>query len=219
MNLPVIKAEGDLSGVIYMVVVVLWVLGNLLSRSKKAKNRPRIPRPDESSTERELREFLETIQGKPQSEEDRHEDVPAAPVARTEPSPARPVVRVKERRQPKPMPVALPPPPPPRQQPVQAPSAKMPDVAVFGRAVITSSMGSSFAAVLRGRGNQIKLGEARVITLKQAMSMRNSLPTAPLLTRAELRDKRQLRKLMAARIILDSPKAFEVHDVPQAIRH
>ena len=215
-NVPIL-ADVDLSTLIYLIAVVIWVLGNVFKAKKKqgSPSRPqpsRPPRADESDAERELREFLETLAGGRPTEESGEQPQPVstpAPTLRRKPAkPAR----------------ATPSPPPPVRRPPATPDfVPEPDLVKIMKELADqqptrggTSMGTAFATALRSRGTQFKLPEVRLAAMKQATSGLHPIPATPLLQRRELASRTSLRKLVAAKIILGEPKAFERPDAAPA---
>ncbi len=215
MNQPIISAGIDFTTLIYIIVMVVWVFGKMLSKkNKKGNSRPGERRPPAgSSAEVELREFLERMSG--QREEPEEEEF-------VEVSPPQPVliVKRKETTQEDHYRTEEPSSPPP---PAYVPKPVMPDVQDEMKANVThrspAGMGAAFASALRSSGSQFKLTEANISILKQSMRSTHPQPLAPVVTRKELKSRKMFRKAMAAKIILGTPRAFETQDVPEAIRH
>jgi len=193
MNLPIKLDSNNLGTLIYIIVVALWVIGNVLSKSKKGKRRTSIPRPDESSTEKELREFLETISGKPtiQPEE----------VVKPPPKPAK--VRTRQ-------PINTAP------SPVRAPTASSSIVETTEAALPTHmrelSPISSFSKTLNSRGSQWKMPGLSMTALRYALSTNRPVPQVPILETKTMRNKNELRRLVSGKIILGPPRAFDPYD-------
>jgi len=195
MNLPVNLDANNLGTFIYIIMVVLWVVGNVLSKSKKGKKRSSIPRPDESSTEKELREFLETISGKPAA--DTQEMV----------KPQLKPVKVRPRPNPELTHIT---PPRPRVIP-ELTLENIPDV-VAPLPVLETAPVSSFSKTLSSRGSQWRMPGLSMTALRYALSTNRPIPITPLLDTNTLRDKNELRKIIGGKIILGPPRAFDPYD-------
>lgn len=202
MELPGILAEKDLGTLIYIIVVFLWVIGNLLSKSRKKKGRPRtapIPNPTESSAERELREFLETIAG--EQAEMVEEEEPEAPPPPPRPVAAQPVRRGIEMIEPR---VTLPAPLPrftPVDVNVEDLAANLHDGA--------PSMAGSFSTTLSSMGSLFKTTGLTMPSLRYALSSPRPRPARPVISRELLSGRQALRQAVAGRIVLGPPRALE----------
>jgi len=195
MNLPIQLAADNLGTLIYIIVVVLWVIGNVLSKSKKGKRRTSLPRPDETTTEKELREFLETISGKPAT--------PPEEVVKPQPKP----VKVR----PRPQPTAATP-SPALSRTVLSPSKLATVEAALPSHTREISPVSSFSKTLSSRGSQWKMPGLSMTALRYALSTNRPVPQVPILETRTLRNKNELRRLVSGKIILGPPRAFDPFD-------
>lgn len=203
MTEPIYMAEAGLETIIYIIVVFFWVVGNVLSKSKKKKGRTTpIPRAGESTAEAEMREFLETLAGKPEGPTEREADTTAPP-----PRP----VRTQRRSRP----AASPPPPAPiRRYEIDEPVQPTINLDAMAREMQDGapSMASSMSTSLSSMGSLFKTTGLALPSLKYALSTSRPPPAIPVIYRSQLRDPRMLRNLMAAKIILGPPRAFDNYD-------
>jgi hypothetical protein len=205
MNLPIIHAEAGLETIIYMIVVVLWVVGNVLSKSKKKNGRRTtpVPRAGESTAETELREFLENLAGKPEADEQETEVQPPRPTPRTRPRRERAPHRA-----------------PPLPQPAPAlrvlPSFDQPTMnveqAVRELRDGAPSMAGSFSTTLRSGGAMFRSAGLGMPSFGFALRSARPRPAKPVITRANLDAKDELRRMLTGRILLGPPRAVDPYD-------
>ncbi len=222
---PIIQAEADLGTLIYIIIVFLWVVGNVVGTARKKKRRggAPIPRPGESSAEQELREFLEKLAGKPDEPEDEEEEE-TQPRQRPQPQPARaappPPPPPRPVQQPQPRIVRQPqhrklPSPPSFDIPIHAPRAleeiKPMDVDKIARELReSSSAGANRSTSVLSSMESIFTKSAPVVpSLRYAFSSTNPRPDRPVISRKQLHDRDNLRRLYASRIILGPPRALD----------
>lgn len=198
----VVHAELDLGTLIYIVMVFIWLVANAFGKKKKGgRTAPRIPSPDETSAERELREMLETLAGKPQPVEEEFNEVPPEP---------EPVVVVRKRP-------AAPAPPPVIPFPVPAVSRvadraePVVNIEELSRELQRNapSMAGSFSSTLSSMASLFKTSGLTMPALRYALSTNTTRAVDPVLSGRILQDKNQLRRIVAGRIILGPPRAFE----------
>lgn len=206
MTEPLHMAEAGLETIIYIIVVFFWVIGNVMSKSKKKKRGSApLPRPGESTAEAELREFLETLAGKPEGSEEIEDAVPAPPpravrTQRRQRAPATPPVPARvaapaRRYQPEPV---IP------EVDLDAMAREMRDGA--------PSMASSMSTSLSSMGSLFKTTGLALPSLKYALSTSRPPPAIPVIRQEQLRDPRALRNLVAAKMILGTPRAFDPYE-------
>jgi len=204
MTEPIYMADIAIEKIIYIIVVFLWVIGNVLSKARKKKGPAApIPRPGESTAEAELREFLETLAGKPEGAE-----VTEGPT----PSPPPRAVRTQRRSRP----AAIPPPSAPVRQydADEEPELTSVNLDAMVREMRDGapSMASSMSTSLSSMGSLFKTTGLALPSLKYALSTSRPPPAIPVIYQSQLRDPRMLRNLMAAKIILGPPRAFDEYD-------
>jgi hypothetical protein len=220
---PLIHAEADLGTLIYIIIVFLWVIGNVLGKSKKKRGRggAPVPRAGESSAEQELREFLEKLAGKPEEPEEVEEE-------QTRPQPA---------PQPRPARTATQPAPHPRQartsvsrrlpaEPTMptSPSFNVSKAAPAGIEDITELDVEKLARELReaspfsgNRSGNVLSSMESIFTksapvmpsMRYAFSSTSPRPERPVVSRDVLKDRDSLRRLYASRVILGPPRALD----------
>jgi hypothetical protein len=198
-------ADAGIETIIYIIVVFFWVIGNVMSKSKKKKRGSApLPRPGESTAEAELREFLETLAGKPEGTEEIEEAAPAPPprAVRTQrrphaPAPPAPVRVVAPAR---------------RYQP--EPEVPSIDLDAMAREMRDGapSMASSMSTSLSSMGSLFKTTGLALPSLKYALSTSRPPPAIPVIRQEQLRDPRALRNLVAAKMILGTPRAFDPYE-------
>jgi len=199
-----VHAELDLGTLIYIVMVFIWLVANAFGKKKKGgRTAPRIPAPDETSAERELREMLETLAGKPQPVEEEFEEMSPEP---------EPVVVARKRPA-----AAAPAPPPVIPFPVPAVSR----VADRAEPVINieelsrelqrnaPSMAGSFSSTLSSMASLFKTSGLTMPALRYALSTNTARNLDPVLSGKILEDRNQLRRIVAGRIVLGPPRALE----------
>jgi len=199
-----VHAELDLGTLIYIVMVFIWLVANAFGKKKKGgRNAPRIPSPDETSAERELREMLETLAGKPQPVEEEYNEAPPEP---------EPVVVVRKR------PAIVPPSPPPVipfpvPATARAANRSEPDINIeeLSRELQRNapSASGSFSSTLSSMASLFKTSGLTMPALRYALSTNTTRSVDPVLSGRILQDKNQLRRIVAGRIILGPPRAFE----------
>lgn len=197
MNLPPIVADVDLTTLIYMIAVVLWVIGNVFSKSKKGNKRPPVARSEQSSAEQELREFLETLSGRPGTE------TPEEVVVKPQPKP----VKIRQRAR-----LETTPPPPPRPQVIREPIEPQLAEAMAVPPPREVAPISSFSKTLTSRGSQWKMPGLSMTALRYALSTNRPVPINPLVDARTLRNKNELRRIIGGKIILGPPRAFDPYD-------
>lgn len=221
MNEPIYMADTGLETIIYIIAVFLWLLGNLFSNARRKKRGKGggtpIPRPDETPAERELREFLESLAGKP---DEAQEEPP--PTLAPPPAPAPAAVRRTGRRRDYVRPedaVSAP------VVPVQRVLRPEPDIPVIDIEAVARqmrdaapSMASSMSTSLSSHGNLFKAAGQPLPSLRHALGSNRPPPARPILRRDQLRDPDNLRNLVAAQFILGPPRAFSPID-PGASRN
>jgi hypothetical protein len=208
MNTPIIHAETDFGTLLYIVIVFFWAIANMVSKARKKKNRRAapLPRAGESTAEKELREFLETIAGEP---------VEAESVPEPAPPPPPPPRRVRVREKPHTAGPAILPPKrwsPPAQ--IQAEDINLEEIAEELRDGATS-MAGSFATTLSSGGSLFKTTGLTMPSVRYALSSSRPRPKNPVLTREALNTKQDLRRLVVGQIILGAPRAFEPYGSTQ----
>lgn len=196
MNLPGILAEADLGTLIYVIAVVIWVISNALGAKKKAKRRGMpVPRPDESSAERELREFIETIAGTPPAPEP--EPLPKPP----------PAIVQRKRERPKPtVPVYAPATAAAMRS--QTGTVSVEDIAADLRSRAPGLTGS-FSTNLSSMASLFKTSGLTMPALRYALSTTQPRPAFPVINGQLLSNKDDLRRLVAGQIVLGSPRALD----------
>jgi hypothetical protein len=206
MNLPIIHAEAGLETIIYMIVVVLWVVGNVLSKSKKKNGRRTtpVPRAGESTAETELREFLENLAGKPEADEQE-----------TEVQPPRPTPRVRPRRERPPHHRASPPVTPAPilrvLPPLDQPAMDI-EQAVRELRDGAPSMAGSFSTTLNSGGTMFRSAGLGMPSFGFALRSARPRPAKPVITRDALNEKNELRRMLTGRILLGPPRAVDPYD-------
>ncbi|HMO50059.1 MAG TPA: hypothetical protein PKA21_02910 [Kiritimatiellia bacterium] len=197
MRLTEIMADSDLGTLIYIIVVFLWVISNVFAKSRKKKKRGTpVPRAGESSAEQELREFLETIGGQPA-------EVETAP-----PPPVRPAPRAARMRERPRTAARVATPPPLRFETPSAPPVDLEEVAREMRAG-APSMAGSFSTTLSSTGSIFKTTGITLPSFKYAFSTSRPRPVVPVLTREQLTEKENLRRLLVGKTLLGPPRAFD----------
>lgn len=198
MNPANIFADTDLGTLIYIIMVVLWVIGNVFGKSRKKQRRSApVPRPGESSAEAELREFLEQLAGKPAEPEPQPQPV-STPQTRLQ--------RKRERdRQIRPQSVIRTPPAPIAPEP---PPVNLEEVAREMRDA-APSMAGSFSTTLSSMASLFKTSGLTMPALRYALSTSRPRPAQPVITEVELRDKNALRRMIASRIVLGPPRSLD----------
>ncbi len=231
MTQPLYLADAGLETILYIIVVFFWVVGNFISNARRRKKRQHesgnerrgtpIPRPAESSAEAELREFLETLAGEPDVEEEPERSPRPAPAPTPVTQPVR-RVRTQHRR-----PVFD-----PSEATVEAVSAApfrvqrilptepepMIDLEALARGMrdAAPSMASSLSTSLSSHGNLFKTSGQPLPSFRYSLGSNRPPPGRPILRRDQLRDPDSLRNLVAAQLILGAPRAFSPIDPGKA---
>jgi hypothetical protein len=196
MTEPIYLAEAGIETIIYLIAVVVWIVGNILSRKRKKTGQPPLtPRPGETTAEAELREFLETI-GRKTTET----VTPVAPPT---------VSRVKEKKSKLPK-IQLP-------QPVQRrnePDAVMMNIDEVAQELRDGapSMASSFSTTLSSGGSIFKTTGLTMPSLRYALSSPRPRPAIPVISPENLKNPRFLREIMSGSVIIGPPRAFSPYD-------
>lgn len=216
MNEPIYMADTGLETIIYIIAVFLWLLGNLFSNARRKKRGKGggtpIPRPDETPAERELREFLESLAGKP---EEAQEEPPPAPAPPPVPAPAAARRAGRRREYVRPEDAVSAP-----VVPVQRVLRPEPDIPAIDMEAVARqmrdaapSMASSMSTSLSSHGSLFKVAGAVLPSLRSAMGTSRPPPANPVVRSSQLRDARELRNLVAAKIVLGPPRAFDPIDM------
>ncbi len=221
-----IRADGGaaLEAIIYFVIVVLWLIGQTLSKARRKNNRKE-PGEPMTDMERDLQEFFDTISGK-EDDEDQEPEKPAPAYrpqtqAQRQPEPVRP-------RPARPQPSPKPPPSRPRWTP-QAdpiPSPRMPTLAelkaemeeqdVYGtEASMQRTMGGALSSELHQAGLKFKADTLSIPAMRNILKLgtHRSAGTPPV-TGADARSRNSVRQGMAWRVILGPPRALETTPWP-----
>ncbi len=210
MNPSRMLAEIDLGTLLYIIIVFFWVIGNMLSAKKRKQRRGGmpIPRAGESDAERELREFLEGLSGKPAEPEIEPEPA-AAP-----PPPPRPVRR---RERPRPAVMIYEPSLPSGRMmapnAMAAPETASPALSIdeIAREMrdAAPSMAGSFSTTLSSMASLFKTSGLTMPALRYALSSSRPAPARPVLGDKLLTNRNDLRRLIAGRIVLGPPRALD----------
>lgn len=196
-----ILADIDLGTLIYIFFVFIWLISNVLgSKKKKKRGGTPIPRPDETSAEAELREFLETLAGKPAEPEP--EPVPPPPPAT--------VRRARDMSITPPTPLIFPRPAPAAPMAVpETPSINIEEIAASMRERSSSAMAASFSTTLSSMASLFKTSGLTMPALRYALNSSHARPEKPVLTQQRLSNRAELRRIVAGRIVLGPPRALE----------
>lgn len=222
---PLIQAEADLGTLIYIIIVFLWVVGNLVGTARKKKRRggTPIPRAGESSAEQELREFLEKLAGKPEEPEEEEEEFDPRQQPRPQPQPVRAApspAPTQPPRHARPHPVRQPAPTsissaPSFNIPIRVPRALEEitpmDVDKLARELrdTSPSGGARSTSVLSSMESIFTKSAPVVPSLRYAFGSMSQRPDKPVVSRTMLKNRDNLRRLYASRIILGPPRALD----------
>jgi len=196
MTEPIYLADAGIETIIYLIAVVMWIAGNILTKKRKKTGQPPVtPHPGETTAEAELREFLETVTRK------NTETAPDTALP--------PVIRIKEKKT-KPPRIQKPEPIRPRYEP-EAVAMNIDEVAQELRDG-APSMASSFSITLSSGGSIFKTTGLTMPSLRYALSSPRPRPAIPVISPENLKNPRFLREIMSGSVIIGPPRAFSPYD-------